>query len=116
MASPKSSKPVLKATRGTVAAQDDDSVNVTELNGEDSSDDISTDDVEEVSAAEVITDTDNELVRVTMFKTVQPAPTVGRVSLVRDFGLEQLTERESYSIPRCVALVLVDRRAASIIG
>lgn len=71
--------------------------------------------VEEVSAEEVAAEAASDLVKIVAHQTINPAPTVGTVNLVRDFGIEKLVERETYNIPRCVAEVLVDRRKASIV-
>ena len=71
-------------------------------------DDLETSQVEEFTGDEV-SDTDaNELVRVSVFSRISPAPTVGNISLPLDLGIETL-EKGVHSLPRCVAEVLVDR-------
>lgn len=70
--------------------------------------------VEEVSAQQVASEEANENVKVSVYQEINPAPTVGNVSCVRDLGMEKLT-KGVHSLPRCVAEVLVDRGIAAFV-
>lgn len=89
-------------------------------NPSDASDEVEVDDTaqietaEEVSAAEVAETDASELVKVSVFQTITPAPTVGNVSLTRDHGMETLN-KGVHSLPKCVAEVLVDRGIAAYV-
>lgn len=52
-------------------------------------------------------------VRVNMYETIEPAPTVGHFNVGRELGISRLQARETYSLPKNVADVLVDARKAS---
>lgn len=56
-----------------------------------------------------------DLVTVSVFDDIKPAPTVGPISLVRDFGMSVLT-KGVHKIPRSVAIVLMDKKLAQLVG
>ncbi len=66
-----------------------------------------------IQASSGITDED-DAVKVTMFTTIDPAPHVGQVNVVRDFGYEKLEKGETYLLPKVVALVLAEGKKGAI--
>lgn len=51
-------------------------------------------------------------VKVNMYETIVPAPTVGTFSVTQELGIPSMLARQTYSVPKDVADVLVDARKA----
>ena len=71
--------------------------------------------VEEATAEEAtITEALEDLVKFALPQTIDPAPTVGRISLTRDMGITKL-EKGIVTIPRLVAEHLADKGYGQIV-
>lgn len=83
----------------------------------DSSVDDSSEQVEETenSSDDLKSEMMADMVSVSVFEEIKPAPTVGHISLVRDFGMSILP-KGVVKVPRSVAIVLADKKLAQIIG
>ncbi len=57
---------------------------------------------------------EGDLIKVTMFETIDPAPQVGPVNVVRDHGYEKLVKGETYLLPKNVAMVLAEGKKGAI--
>ncbi len=68
---------------------------------------------EDAVAVEEI-DPATDMVRVSINTEIEPAPRVGGIDMVRDFGVSKLT-KGIHSVPRVVAVVLVDKGLAQMI-
>jgi len=56
----------------------------------------------------------NDIIIFTMFETVEPAPRVGNIDLVTQYGIAKLEQGRKYRLPYGVAAVLIDRKLGSI--
>jgi hypothetical protein len=77
--------------------------------------------VEEVSPApEVAQSDESEFMTVAMFQTIDPAPTIGHPShggySFQANGIMVLKERQNYTVPFNVGMVLLDKKVAGRVG
>lgn len=57
---------------------------------------------------------DDDIVKVTMFETIDPPPVVGNYHVSRELSVSRLEAKKSYRLPRFVALVIVDAQKGAI--
>lgn len=59
-------------------------------------------------------DEDEDMIRVTMFETIDPAPQVGTCNVVQAYGFEKLEKGQTYLLPKVVAMVLAEGRKGAL--